>query len=493
LLARVLVAGIVGLLGLAGTLAVLTLADPPAPAASPALQGRLELVGHTPMEHRGMNAGLAVHGDYAYVGSRTDGTAPNSGVLVVDVSDPSSPRVTGQIGPPAEANPRESSRELRVWPDQDLLIVMNFECDAVGHACFRSAVGNVEPSFRFYDIAGRNAAAPKLVATYRPSRNPHEFFLWDDPRRPGRALLYISTPFVEGADIDRQGTHLLVTDISRAREGSFRELVKWSPRREQRWDEAALHSLSVSRDGRRAYLADLEGGFGVADTSELAAGGPEPQVRQLTPPGATVHHESPGAHSALALPGRPYALITDEVYGEAFGAGPLIGFNVLKGCPWGWARTVDVRDPARPHETGELKVPRWNDPERCSSVSPTQQHGASFSSHNPTVTGRLAVISWHSAGLQVASVADPARPERLAEFLPQPLPAVVTEDPALSTGTEKVVMWSYPVIKNGLIHVVDIRNGMYVLRYRGRLEDELRCAAFLEGNSNLGRRVRGCR
>ena len=40
-----------------------------------------------------MNAALAVHGDYAYVGSRTDGTHLNSGVLVVDVSDPASPEV----------------------------------------------------------------------------------------------------------------------------------------------------------------------------------------------------------------------------------------------------------------------------------------------------------------------------------------------------------------------------------------------------------------
>ena len=44
----------------------------PAPAApSP---GSFELVGHDPLLSRGMNAALAVHGDYAYVGSRTDGT-----------------------------------------------------------------------------------------------------------------------------------------------------------------------------------------------------------------------------------------------------------------------------------------------------------------------------------------------------------------------------------------------------------------------------------
>jgi hypothetical protein len=71
-------------------------------------------------------------------------------------------------------------------------------------------------------------------------------------------------------------------------------------------------------------------------------------------------------------------------------------------------------------------------------------------------------------------------------FVPQPLPEVATEDPALSRGTNKVVMWSYPIIKDGLIYVVDIRNGLYVLRYTGPHADEVRRIEFLEGNSNLG-------
>jgi hypothetical protein len=65
------------------------------------------------------------------------------------------------------------------------------------------------------------------------------------------------------------------------------------------------------------------------------------------------------------------------------------------------------------------------------------------------------------------------------------------EDPRLSsdpsTGRhEKVVMWSYPVIKDGLIYVTDIRNGLYVLRYEGPFEDEVNRIGFLEGNSNQG-------
>ena len=53
------------------------------------------------------------------------------------------------------------------------------------------------------------------------------------------------------------------------------------------------------------------------------------------------------------------------------------------------------------------------------------------------------------------------------------------EDPRLSsdpdTGrNEKVVMWSYPIIKDGLIYVIDLRNGLYVLKYKGPFEEEVR-------------------
>jgi hypothetical protein len=54
----------------------------------------------------------------------------------------------------------------------------------------------------------------------------------------------------------------------------------------------------------------------------------------------------------------------------------------------------------------------------------------------------------------------------------------------LSSGRDKVVMWSYPIIANGLIYVVDVRNGLHILAYDGPHEDEIDGVRFLEGNSN---------
>jgi hypothetical protein len=75
-------------------------------------------------------------------------------------------------------------------------------------------------------------------------------------------------------------------------------------------------------------------------------------------------------------------------------------------------------------------------------------------------------------------------------FSPTPLAAVANEDPALGMGTNKVVMWSFPIVSDGLIYVVDIRNGLYILRYTGPRSGEVSGLSFLEGNSNLGDAVR---
>jgi hypothetical protein len=46
-------------------------------------------------------------------------------------------------------------------------------------------------------------------------------------------------------------------------------------------------------------------------------------------------------------------------------------------------------------------------------------------------------------------------------------------------------MWSYPVLDRGLIYVVDVRNGLYVLRYHGTYGEQITERRFREGNSNL--------
>ena len=165
---------------------------------------------------------------------------------------------------------------------------------------------------------------------------------------------------------------------------------------------------------------------------------------------------------------------------------------------------IDISDPRTPTVEAEYREPE-NDPSTCTAgFNPPR---TSYSAHNPTLTPNIAFSTWHSGGFQAISVATPDRPYQLAEFLPEPLDEVMLEDGRLSsdpdTGhNEKVVMWSYAIIEDGLIYMVDLRNGLYILKYRGAYEKEVRRIGYLDGNSNqgdalcyepVGRPPRGCR
>ena len=443
------------------------------------VQGKSTLVGHSPLMNRGMNAALAVHNDHAYIGSRTDGLHPNAGVMVVDVSDPSAPEVTGQIGPPNEGVPGETSRELRVWRDEDALIVLNLasNCSPLIHACSPTQAV-MDDNYRFYDVSGDNAGAPEFVSEYVPTHNPHEFYLWVDPNRKGRALLFQSSP-------SGQAAQLVVTDISGWREGKFKELGTWTTVIPDPQTDNRLHSLTVSNDGTLAYVAYLGGGSFILDVSEFTKGVKNPEAKLVTPLQNRVSWGDPGAHSAAKLPGRDWMLVTDEVYGR------IPGLLPDHGCPWGWTRLVNIGNPARPRVVSEYKIEQ-NKERFCSSPENTPDRNilSSWSAHNPTLTRNLALISWHAGGLQIVNLKNPASPKQAAEFVPDPLPAVVTEDPALSSGRDKVVVWSFPIVVDGLIYVVDVRNGLYILDYNGKFEREIAGTRFLEGNSNQGDALR---
>jgi hypothetical protein len=470
------------LVGIAAVLLML-----PAVAAGQPRTGSIQQVGHDPLMNRGMNAAIAVHGDYAYIGSRTDGShvgQPQGGIMVVDISRPRNPELVTET--PIDAKPGESSRELRVWRSQDILIVLNTNCGAgpTLHLC--SLTDPEARNFRFYDISGPNARSPRLIT--QMEEHTHEFFLWQDPNDPDRALMFGGNAGSTCGEHPTPSCPFSVWDISPVADGeqpvtlysNLHGYTRIPPMGQPLLKPSGgLHSLSISNDGTRAYFALLTGGFAVVDTSDFANGAPNPQPRPITFNETRPSWRGPGAHSAIKLWGRDWAWVSDEVYGTATGDD--------HGCPWGWARLIDITDPTKPTVEAAYRIAE-NDPDTCADWNPAH---TSYSAHNPTLTPSIAFSTWHSGGLQAVNIRKPWQPSQLAEFFPEPLDEVMLEDPRLSsdpdTGrNEKVVMWSYPIIKDGLIYVTDIRNGLYVLRYSGPFGREVRNIDFLEGNSNQG-------
>jgi hypothetical protein len=418
-----------------------------------------ELLGHEPLGGRGMNSALAVHRGFVYVGSRIDGSGEReASVLVVDSTNPSQPRVVSKIGQPDVGNPGESSRELRVWPSAELLIVLSIPCEAGLHRCEEL---NPPPRISFFDLT--EPSTPRILSTYEPEVVPHEMFLWLDPNDSARALLFLSTWLLRGPD-------LKVVDISRAREGRVEEIATFdasadfSINRRVR-ENIRLHSISVSDDGKGAWAAWWGGGVSALDISGVTEG-TSSTIKLATQIEGHARWPAASAHSAVQVAGKPRVLVTDEVYA---------------GCPGGWARLVDVANPSSLKVVDEFRT-EGNQASFCRSIQ--ARRSPTFSSHNPTVVGSLALISWHAAGLVALQVSDDELLEQ-GRFLPEPLSSVQIEDPFLGSRGTGVAMWSYPVVSDGLVYVIDVRNGLYILDYKGAGRDLLVGRAFAEGNSNI--------
>lgn len=395
----------------------------------------LTVVGRDSLDARGMNAGLALAAGCAYVGSRGD-AAPR----VLDVSDPANPVSVGEL----QAHPGSTPRELRAVASRRELIVLFYRLDGGP---------NRLDLYRWSDDCGH----PSLAGSYDfGNAAPHEMYLWVDPARPARALVFT-------AMFGSAGEALTVVDVSDPA----------NPRRTGGWtipaaygSGARLHSIALSPDGRTAYLSLWTGGLAVADASDFAGGSASPSLRLLTPPGAAFRTPPGDVHSAVPVPGTSLLLTTDERYPAPYG----------QGCPFGVAHLVDVSDPARPRATSSLQIAE-NQPAACAAAP-----NATWTSHNPTLTAHLALVSWYSGGLQVFGLDDPAHPRALASLHPA---GVIPRQRDLELGTNPTLTWSYPILAGGLIWVVDVNQGLYVLRYSGPHQEEVAGAGFAEGNSNL--------
>jgi len=272
---------------------------------------------------------------------------------------------------------------------------------------------------------------------------PHEMYLWRDPAAPAR-ILGLITSVANGA------VGLRVVDLSDPRAMT------------ERWAgfEQGIHGVSVAADGTRGFVSTLYSGMGVFDATTITGPGPIAPTIQTSGSGfvnsCRRQHQTCITHSAVEVPGRPLAVVTYE----------------NEGVPEGWMELVDVTTPATPQVVGT-----WRHPASGQPFSPDIGMFG-YGPHNPTTTAHLAVVSWYRAGLMVFDISDPTHPTPVATFEPT------------KRATDGFGLWgqvafvSYPIIKDGLIYVLDGRNGLYVLRYTGPYHEELDGVRFLEGNSN---------
>ena len=153
---------------LVAIVALLLLLPATALSGPPRKTGEVKQVGHEPLMNRGMNAAPR-----STATTRTSEAGPTAATracrTAASWSWTSRIRRPNLLGPPLDAKPGESSRELRVWRSQDILIVLNTNC-GVGdtlHHCTQPSISN----FRFYDISGgtRPDRSSSTSSTWTPT------------------------------------------------------------------------------------------------------------------------------------------------------------------------------------------------------------------------------------------------------------------------------------------------------------------------------------
>ena len=434
---------------------------------SPSVPGTIKgfvLVGHNDLGNRGMNSPLAVAGKCAYVGDRSYAAHPRAGagVAIVDIANPARPTRVGTL----TARPDTTQREVRADQGLGLLVVEDYS-PYVGSA--RSGGdGYSGNDLQVYDIA-KDCRKPRLLSTYDFGvRAPHEFFLWKDPKHTGRVLAYVTTT-IYGPDLN-------VLDLSDPTSPTLKAVYE-APQQEASGasDDVAtqnpssyIHSIAVSDDGTKAYVGGWDYGTYVVDTSGLADPNGAPLMR---PVGVGTLDYGANVHGTVPIPGKSFGVMVQEEYAAAG-----------RSCPFGWLRIADLTDPANLKLAGAYRLPENDCPK-------AQAANGTFTAHNQTTFPSVTLLTWYSGGLRAVDTTNPYKPVEAGVFVPKATQDAPDERDArlFFAGSKQErrtgAMWSYPVVQNGLVYVVDIDLGLYVLRYTGPHAAEVSKAAFVEGNS----------
>jgi hypothetical protein len=292
-----------------------------------------------------------------------------AGVNVLDMSDPTNPVRTARLLSPAMLSPHES---LVLSKRRGLLAAVS------GNAAFNAGIVDV------YDVSD-DCRHPVLK-----SSTPVGVFGHESGMAPDGRTFYSASPSTET---------IVAVDISNP---SFPRPL-W-------YGDYPSHGLSISDDGSRAYVAGLDVGQIILDTSEIQARVPNPEVREvsrLTWKSMSI----PQNAIPITIDGHPYTVEVDE-----FGGTEETGGRV------GAARIIDIADEKHPRVVSNLRL-EVHQPKNLAAAKddpgaklPVQGYGAHYCNvprrHDPGIAACSMILS----GLRVFDIRDPEHPREIAYF-----------------------------------------------------------------------------
>jgi hypothetical protein len=369
---------------------------------------------------------VVVDGDHAFVGH----LRPPSGTTIVDVADPTRPRVVTTV----EVPPHTHSHKVRIMGD---LMLVNQELNRaepvkppIGDPVAKitaeardAAACGFQGGLKVYDISDRSR--PRPIGLY-PSYGVHRF---DSDDR----YAYISSE-EEGF----LGDIVVVVDL--ANPTAPMAVARWwmpgqwlAGGEQPTWPGRRHRCHHPLRLGDRLYVSYWHGGFVILDVADLA----HPKFvsgLDWSPP-----YPCP-THTALPIPqsimGRRVLVVTDEEVADR-----------LAPSPNAFLWTVDVTDERHPVPISTFRVPHDKPFDR----------DCWFGAHQPQeiVDGNIVCVTWFAGGLRAVDISDIYRPAEVGHFMPTPTNGM----PVQSNDV-------YFEKRRGLIYVIDRLSGLDILEYR---------------------------
>ncbi|HET8994751.1 MAG TPA: hypothetical protein VFN32_13185 [Rhodococcus sp. (in: high G+C Gram-positive bacteria)] len=322
----------------------------------------------------GDGAGIvsASHDHCAYMGSIFPGSlvGPETGVQVVDASNPENPRPTVTLAEPAMlAGTWES---LKVHSGRKLLVGTGVP------ALLGAGLLSV------YDVS--DCAHPRLL-------NPGA---GTDPRMPLPITAHEGGFSPDGRTYWSSGTEGVLSAVDLTDPAA--PTVIW-----QGWMGMSGHGFGISPDGNRLYLSNNFGGLAVLDISAVQRRDAGAQVQQVASmswtDGWATQHSIP-----VTYDGNPYLFTVDEG-----GSGGV--------------KLIDLADETNPAIVNSIKL-EINLPENIDSQVASGMGGSAFAyeshycSADRPVNPTALACGWVSSGIRVFDVSDPFDVKEIAYYNP---------------------------------------------------------------------------
>ena len=512
------------------------------------------------LDGAGDGRGLGIAGDCVFVGHRNGpGVIRDIDIFRIQPDPETMPPVkVGNLPAMSLGNEGFDDRELRA-------LVYTDASDADRMLLVRNAGTRTIGRMETFEIDMETCLPLRKSEVHDFAGPSHEFYLWHDPANSSRVLVYVAM-FAGGGLPDPENPSLRIPDaIVLALTDEATGEVLESPRMlagfslqevggppiNERPDETGLfadgrfadfshlnnlseqagnfqnrqnnmlHSLSVTDDGERVYVAGGNAGFYVLNSeaiashtdAQLGAGTADCNQRStivsingaidagmlssladdclhmvvsddpglqafldsdapvaakaarylvlLTRSRIDVHPPNnslpTGIHSAVFVPDRPARVRGNDRNRPAYVW--LTDENF--GCPLMHARMVSVEVEATPTMIGAFAIPD-NQLGECLDQANTEPNGeprrrVNQQNHNPTVFRNLVFNSWYGHGIRAIDISNPYMPREVGHAITVP----------------HSIARTYPVFKDGLIYWADSDTGLHVGRYTGPRSDEL--------------------